>query len=183
MTNTAFIVDGDLEKKFLHNVCKGAPVKKVGNGDNCPSHVIAKQAALHIRLMKDKYHNIVVLVDLEKRAVSAASFRDDLSQKIRDLTETSTPIHVFVKDRCVEDWILADHQAVHAYVGGNPDLSNASGKGGLKSILKEHDIIYNETTTGVDLLRKVHCSRARLRSPTLENICTDFPIDCWWLAR
>lgn len=183
MSEVAFIVDGDLEKRFLANVCKGSPVRKVGNGDTCPAHIIAKQAASHIRLMNSRYRYVVILVDLEKRDITCAQFEDELTELIRNEVGKGVDFHVFVKDRCVEDWIIADQETIYSYVGDVFDFPNARGKGGLKKILKDFDIIYNETTVGVELLQKVHCSRAVERSNSLKNLRENFPVDCWWLAR
>lgn len=134
MASIAFIVDGDLEKKFLGRICKGTPVRRVGNGHTCPTHVIARQALAEIRIFNNKYNDIVIIVDLEKRNISAEDFERELSTLINNQNPTNACVHVFSKDKCVEDWILADSTSVEKYIGSKVDTSQLSGKGGLKKL-------------------------------------------------
>lgn len=183
MTSVAFLVDGDLEKRFLSENCKGYPIRRIGNGDRFPARVIAKQITTHIRLLSNRIQKFVVLLDLEKRRLSASAFASDIRAEIRCAGVATDDIVIVIKDRMVEDWILADAQSVSEYVGGPVDTTNMEGKGDLSKLLRLSNIKYSETTIGCELLKSVVCSRATERSRSLAYLRDHFPGDCWWLAR
>ena len=183
MTSIAYLVDGDLEKRFIENCCKGSPIRKIGNGDQFPTRVIAKQAITQINLLSNRYANFVLLMDLEERKVSPSDFAADIRHELKCAGLGDQRVSIFIKEKEIEDWILADPEAISDYVGFPVTVSEARGKGGLARILKQYGIKYNEVTTGFELLKSVVCSRAMGKAPTLVELKNNFPSQCWWLDR
>lgn len=183
MTNVAFIVDGDLEKKFLFEACKGATIRKIGNGDDFPVHVIAKHVMSHVRLLSNRIRHFIILLDLEDRNLTPKQFSESIRAALIAAGMGNQNFSIVIKEREVEDWILADSQSISEYVGNTVCTLGLKGKGGLSQILKQNNIKYNEVAIGSELLKSVFYSRAALRSPSLAFLKKAFPGNCWWLNR
>jgi len=183
MTRVAFLVDGDLEKRFIENACKGNPIRKIGNGDRFPVKVIAKQVMTQVRLLSNRYENFILLLDREDRDKSPSDFASEIRDALACSGLGSQNIVIVIKDREIEDWMLSDPEAISDFVGAPVDTSGMHGKGALSKLLSSHSIKYSETTTGFEILRSVYCSRAAQRSPSLSYLKDHFPTTCWWLER
>jgi hypothetical protein len=184
MSKPAFLVDGQLEKRFIQDVCPGSPVRLINcNGDKVSSYAISKRIATHYRLLNKKYSPIIVVVDRETRDISAEEFKGEL---IRLLIEdnVSENIVLGIADRMIENWILADKENISRYANISVnDIENAEGKGGkylIKKIIPE----YHETTVGVELLKKSNPSRMHSSKSFLDFFNQlQQKINCWWLNK
>jgi hypothetical protein len=184
MSNSvAFIVDGDLEKTALRKICKGAPVRHLGNGKEFPIHVIVKQVMTHVRILGNRYRHIVILYDLEKREYKYDAFAELLRSAISEAGIGEQSFSVHIKDRMVEDWILADREGLEGFLGFPLGDDIYRGKSGIKALLERAGRTYSEVPLGAELLASVVCSRAAARSPSLDSFMRSLPIDCWWKDR
>lgn len=181
--SVAFIVDGDLEKNLLQNVCKGAAIRKIGNGDGFPTHVIIKQIMTLVRALNNRYEHVAILYDREDRTTSAENFATEIRDALIAAGIGEQAFSVHIKDREVEDWILADPECLEAFLGSRVDVSGLRGKAGLSGVLKAAGRKYSEVAIGTDLLKSVVCSKACERSDSLARFRADFPKECWWLER
>lgn len=179
----ALLVDGDLEKRWLENVCKGAAVRKIGNGDAYPTHIIVKQTMSLVRILNNRYQHIAILLDREDRTTSASDFADEITKGLEAAGIGGQSFSVHIKDREAEDWILADPDTLSEHVGTAVDVSKLSGKAGLARLLKDAGMKYSEVAVGSELLKSVICSRACENSPSLSSLRDSFPMECWWLQR
>ena len=185
MSKAAFLVDGQLEQRFIQSVCPGSPVKLIAcNGKSVTPEAIAKRVASHCRLLSGKYYPIVIWTDLEGRQCSCEEFCAELHDCI--LNEGVKDQFVLgVADRMIENWIIADKQAVLPRLKNkkidypsNPDGFNG------KAFLKKNMPHYHETTVGVDMLSSCHSSNMEC-SPSFLAFKSEVlsSIKCWWLSR
>src|SRR5690554_816402 len=83
MINPAFIVDGFTEKLIIEKICPGKTIKRADiNGKNVTLDAIAKKIASLIRLLNNRYHPIIILIDKEERNESISDIINSLHSKI-----------------------------------------------------------------------------------------------------
>lgn len=183
MNSAAFLVDGHQEKKFVQKICPGKPVRMLNlNGSSVTPTAIAKRIASHCRLLRGKYHPIVIWVDREDRETPAPVLVAELDAAIR-AEGVRDDVVLGVADRAIENWILADRKTVHPYCRDKvsyprqPDGFN--GKSKMKKLVAD----YHETTVGVELLTKCYASRMKASKSFKAFVECFSNNDCWWLAR
>ena len=178
---TAFLVDGDLEQKFIQLICPGKKVLKIGcNGKTVKSEAIAKRIKTLIRTMQDNTP-VIVCIDLESRKMSAVEFENELIAELKAIEVNMATLVITVIDQMIENWILADEEAT----GLSRKASQADGFGG-KGRIKAQLPHYHETTQGVEFLKKVRPSVAKLYSPSFFRFFSASQAqlkDCWWMQR
>ena len=184
----AFLVDGDLEKKFFQRKCPKTTVKKIGcNGRDVSLDEIAKRVATQIRTLGGKCFPIVIVIDRESRPEDTATISVTLLEKIKSEGITDHLI-VAVADRMIENWILADYQNVLTYDGAKPlkkalqTFDGENGKATLKRIIPN----YHETTIGVDLLCNSRTSIMSQSSNSFESFFNQLKSQlhgCHWLRN
>lgn len=176
-----FLVDGDLEQRFLQEVCPGKKVMKIGcNGRDVKSIAIAKRIKTLINTTKSK-GPVIVCLDLEDRKMTATEFSADLSSELQKLGINQAEILINVIDQMIENWMLADLEGT----GLKRKEASADGFNG-KARIKKQISNYQETTTGVALLKKVRPSVAVKNSASFSNFSTlagPYFSDCWWMKR
>ena len=137
----------------------------------------------HCRLLKGKYHPVVIVIDREERTQSAIELRDELINEIRQ-NNVNDEIIVGIADRMIENWILADEDCFSDMA--KRKLKTCSITDGLhgKSQLSHCIGTYHETTTGVKLLLKCRPSVMRKRNLSFKEFIDKIPEDfCWWVSR
>jgi len=165
----AFIVDGQQEKLVLQRLCSGAPVRTTNlNGKDVRLAVIAKTVATLIKLLKDRYFPVFIIVDREGRVETSQQIESYLRTHLAGLGIPAEAIVVSVPDRMLENWIIA----------GNPTCENdqllsdiptpisdgSNGKVLLKRLMREKKMYYYETGNGVELFCKMDFRGAISRS-------------------
>jgi hypothetical protein len=185
MKNPACLVDGHLEKKFVQRTCPNMMVRLLQcNGDNVALEAIAKRIVTQCMLLHGKHYPIIVVVDREDRKQSAVDIATQLLSLVR-AEEITDELIVAVADRNIENWIIADSQAIKAVYpnfrqtwSGTPDGFNGEAK--LRRALGG---TYHKTTDGVDLLLKCKPSAMR-KSPSFDYFYQHVKeIGCWWIDK
>jgi len=149
MINPAFIVDGFTEKLIIEKICPGKTIKRADiNGKNVTLDAIAKKIASLIRLLNNRYHPIIILIDKEERNESISDIINSLHSKIVENGITSCDIRIGVADRMIENWIIADWACISSKMSTKPIVTE--GINGT-SVIKKNKINYNKTTDGVNL--------------------------------
>lgn len=185
MPNPAFLVEGHMEQRFLSNVCPGQPVRRIGcNGDQVSMQGLAKHLETHIRLLPNNYP-LVIIFDRERRVETCAQLELDLRADLKNRGVDNDSLIIGIADRTTENWILADRATLAQQYpkcafpkGDDGDF----GKSVLSKALKPVDI-YNETTTGVSLLKSLNPQNARQHSVSLDDLLDQIKFDCWWLDQ
>lgn len=175
----AFLVDGHTEQRFLKMICPKAPVQRLNlNGGGVSAEAISKRAATHIRLWGGKYYPIVVIVDLEDRAVGHDVFASKLHDAIVN-NGISDQLRVCVAKRMVENWILADSDLLD-WKDAPESVDELHGANILRGLLKEYD----KAGDGPNLLLKARASKIRHRSPSFNHAYAVLSgLSCAWLVR
>ncbi len=184
MSNPAFLVEGHLERIFIKGICPNSEVRKaISNGDHVALAVIAKQVASQCRLLHGKYWPIIVIFDREEREATTDEIAIELLNLIRE-ESVKDEIIIAVADRAIENWIIADFETVKNYY---PEAINTwgdcpDGKDG-KAMIRKTVGRYNETTDGVDLMKKCNAHKM-CASPSFAKLFNELSsIDCWWLRK
>lgn len=176
-----FLVDGDLEQRFLQDVCPGKKVMKIGcNGRDVKSAAIAKRIKTLIGATSSK-SPVIVCLDLEGRKMTALEFDEDLRAELHKIGLTQKEVLINVIDRMIENWMLADLAAT----GLTRKALSSDGFNG-KATIKNQIPSYQETTTGVALLKKIRPSVAVQNSPSFSRFSTlvaPHISECWWMKR
>lgn len=176
----AFLVEGDLEKAFVENVCPGAPVRKViPNGVDVTLEVVTERIITHLRLLSRRgYSPILIILDREGRPFSCDEMKIRLDGMIK--AQGGSGYLIGVCDRKIENWIIADPECVGGDVSASRRAESLNGKKYIKETLGE----YHETTIGVQLLRRAKPSSMRLNSRSFAAFYDLIShLDCWWLKR
>lgn len=184
----AFLVEGDLEQKFIQNACPGAPVRKINcNGDSVCIESIAKRVGSLARLLHKRFSPIVVIFDRENREISAR----DLKRKFIEALKTEcidSKVIVGIPDRDIENWILADYSVFSSAAGIESVLIPPSfeGKKG-KSIIKKslgNEKSYVETVDGVAWLKSCRANVIRENSASFSEFMDELiGLQCRWLDQ
>lgn len=188
MSSHLFIVEGQMEQKFIQETCGNTMVRLIGaQGDNVALECIASRAASLARMTKAFSGKIFLIIDRENREINA----EDMESQLGALISSKIPdadISVHVADRCSESWILADHQLIAKVFNKTnfPPPEGLKAKGKLKKLHKEHGIAYCETTHGVNLLKRCTASTVANNSPSFFRLLTGMKnkgVRCYWLNR
>ena len=117
MTKPAFLVEGDLEQKFIQATCSKCPVQKINcNGYEVSVESIAKRVGSLARLLHKRYSPIIVVFDREGRDASLEEIEMEFMALI-GREEIEVPIIVGIPDRDIENWILADFEMFEQITG------------------------------------------------------------------
>jgi len=188
MTKPAFIVEGDLEQKFIQLVCSGCPVRKINcNGDSVKIELIAKRVGTLGRLLHKRHSPIIVVFDREQRTETIDEIENIFRESLRpELIEV--PVIIGIPDRDIENWILADIEIFAEKSGAERELfpPNYEGEKG-KTIIKKYigrNRSYVETIDGVKWLKACRPSIMRSKSLSFNKFSQALDdISCWWLKE
>ncbi|WP_123834432.1 hypothetical protein [Methylobacterium currus] len=165
----AFIVDGISEKRIVQKLCSGAQVRTTGlNGRDVTLAAIATKVESLIRLLKDRYYPIFVVLDRESREDGSEYIELEIKKILEEKGICINNIVVSCPDRMIENWIVAG--TTH-YAGEVCDIAldrespdGFGGKGVLKEFLQKRKVIYGETTVGVEMFCAMDFEAAAKRS-------------------
>jgi Domain of unknown function (DUF4276) len=188
MNNPAYLVEGDLEQKFIQNVCQGAPVQKINcNGDETSLDAIAKRVGSLGRLLHKRHTPIIVIFDREGRKEESEDIELQFREKLKS-ENLNVPVIIGVPDRNIETWILADPEQFSA----SANVSNVSdqcrfegkcGKANIKKLLK-NKATYVETIDGVKWLKSSRPNEIQKNSPSFRRFAAALAkLNCWWLKE
>jgi hypothetical protein len=174
-----------MEQMFVQHICPAAKVQLINcNGDDVQLGAIANRLASLIRLLKQRWTPIVIIIDREERSDAASAVAKTLLDLLR-ARQIQDEIILGVADRNMETWILAD-KTVLTKLRPKLDPKSYEGEDG-KRVLKEWLKPYHETVQGVDLLKQ--CSPARMsRSASFRTFFGELSAHskvrtCWWIRR
>jgi hypothetical protein len=177
-----------MEKLVVEALCPGSAVRTINcNGDEVSLEAIAKRVGSLARLVQKRFSPVVVVVDREARQDPSAKIKRDLSALlIRE--DINVPIVIGIPDRMIENWILADFEAIARCVKvktkvSGQEFEGTSGEVKLKQLLPE-DLTYVKTIHGVEWFQKCDAETIRQHSPSFRdfiNAMTD--VKCPWLAQ
>jgi hypothetical protein len=180
--NPAFIVDGLTERRIIQKLCPGRPINLSMNGENVSLKAMAAKIVTFIQLWSNRYYPIVILTDREKRSddflAMVAVLRAEVLEQLASKNMTAD-IRIGVADRMIENWILADADAL-----GNPpeipaETDGLGGKGLMKRIMD-----YSETADGPDLFFNADVSKMYENSPSFKHFVDQLEdLDCPHLLR
>jgi hypothetical protein len=155
MNNPAFIVDGQMEKLIINYLCPNQPVRLLNcNGKDVQIGVAAKRMASLIRLLK-KYYPIIIIFDRENRKDNFKKISVDLLEKIKENNIQDVEIYIGIPDTMMENWMLADVNAINNYYSVKMKKDNYEGKNGkskIKQGIKPQN--YSETEDGPEIIKK-----------------------------
>lgn len=185
-----FIVEGDLEKKFLEKQCKSHfIIRKIpSNGDSVSVVRIIAMIKAIIELINNP-GDIFVIIDREGRSETS----EELEQFIFDGLVGAAPgsqFSIHVADRMIENWIIAEQRVL---ISENLEVEINSGKfegcGGkakLKAAFKKIDSSYSETVDGVRLLERCIPSIIAKNSPSFSRLYPKLLTNigfCSWVTK
>ncbi len=186
MTNPAFIVDGQMEKKIVQNLCPGQPVRLMNcNGKDVTYEAAAKHAVTLIRLLK-RYYPIIIVFDRENRDDSSEVVAKLLHEAIFKHNIRNVSIIIGVPDCMIENWILADISAINSYYNLNPPITQSNfegtnGKSCLRSIIRNYH--YSETQDGHLIFNICNVSTSYNNSASFRNFFSlAKSTNCTWLS-
>ena len=188
MTKPAFLVEGDLEQKFIQNVCPGCPVRKINcNGDDVSLEAIGKRVGTLGRLLHKRCSPLVVVFDRERRTDTAQMIEVNLSE-ILEHEAIQVPIVVGVADRHIENWILADYEtfARSAGISKSVPVRSFEGKKGKSAVKRAlgANRSYVETIDGVTWLTAARPTVVAQNSPSFKRLAEALvSLQCRWLNQ
>lgn len=187
MTKPAYLVEGDLEQKFIQSTCIGCVVRKINlNGENVSIQAIAKRVGTLGRLLHKRSSPIIVVFDRENRKESVEEI-EDLFNKCISSENIDVPIILGIPDRNLENWILSDYDMISEQFPDfkvTGDLSGYEGKNG-KAIIKKlfGSEKYIETIHGVQLLKSTRSSIIYKNSQSFSRFYSALNVRCQWLQQ
>jgi len=188
MTKPAYLVEGDLEQKFIQNICPGCAVQKINcNGDKTSIDAIGRRVGTLGRLLHKRHSPIIVVFDREGREESAETL-EQAFQKALSHENIDVPVVVGIPDRNIEVWILADYDRFLQSVGLGPKSPTVSyegcnGKARMKQLLGNSKT-YVETIDGVAWLKAARPAVMQTSSPSFNRLFSSLSgLDCRWLKQ
>lgn len=188
MNKPAYLVEGDLEQKFIQSICPGCPVRKINcNGESVNLKAITSRVGSLARLLHKQHSPIIVVFDRESRDQTS----EDIEHMFSNLITTENiqvPVIVGVPDRNIETWILADYRRFAKSAKIEEMLPNSSfegknGKTAIKQALGNGNG-YVETIDGVEWLKAARPRVMRENSPSFRRFAALLPdLTCWWMQQ
>jgi hypothetical protein len=179
--NPAFIVDGFTELNILQRICPNQPIRRSINGKDVSLKRAAEQIVAIIRALNNRNYPIVILTDREKRTDDFLKIANDLKQEVIKLLaekDIVVDIRVGVADRMIENWILADADALGNHNEIPTETDGISGKSWLKKVKPN----YSETADGPDLFLKADALKMYNQSPSFKHFVDQLKdLDCFYL--
>jgi hypothetical protein len=186
MIKPAYLVEGDLEQKFVQNVCPGCPVQKINcNGETTSLEAISKRVGTLGRLLHKRHSPLIVVFDREGREESAENL-EKAFRKVLVQEQIDVPVIVGIPDRNIEAWILADYEMFLQSSGSAASslITSCEGRNG-KSVIKQtlaDGKAYVETIDGVAWLKAARPAVMQQHSPSFNRLFSTLSnLDCWWL--
>ena len=166
--NPAFIVDGFTELTIIQKLCPNQPIKRSINGKDVSLKRTAAEIVTIIRVLNNRNYPIVILTDREKRADDFLTVAAELKREVVEQLATknmTADIRIGVADRMIENWLLADADAL-----GNPseiptETDGLGGKGLMRKIMPT----YSETVDGPALFFKADPAKIYENSPSFKH--------------
>ena len=185
MSSPAYIVEGFTEKLFLAEICSGHPIKRLEiNGKNVSLEAIIDRIESLAVLLKGRHSPIVVLFDREERDASSSAIAAEIERELRRRRPQEDFV-IGVADRMIENWIVADWEALRNLDGSlsptAPLCEGSNGKAVLRKALGKQG--YSTTVNGPALLKAARPSVIKDRSASFASFVSRLRIDCWWLRR
>ena len=187
MSNPAFLVDGQMEKRIIQSICPGHRVWLLDcNGKDVTYEAAGKRAATLIRLLKNSYP-IIVIFDREKRQDGPEVVAEKLHDAIICQGIQEVDIIIGVPNTMAENWMLADIQSVNAHYSIQPPLEQGSfegdnGKGKLRSLIS-HNRKYAETQDGPEIFKGCRVATIYENSSSFKSFFDKLkPLRCTWLS-
>lgn len=167
MNNPAFIVDGYTEKYILQILCPGKPIARTDlNGKDVTIPALSKKIASLVKAMGDKHYPVIILVDKEKRKISADEMKKALEEELSKEDLKQYDIRIGVADIMIENWIVADWEALTGSADKMPPKTDGiNGAATIKKIKKT----YHKTTDGVSLYLKANPKTIYYRSESFRT--------------
>jgi Domain of unknown function (DUF4276) len=179
--NPAFIVDGFTELNILRKLCPNQPIKRSINGKDISLKRAAEEIVTIIRVLNNRNYPIVILTDREKRNDDFLKVANDLKQEVVKLLEEKgidVEIRIGVADRMIENWILADANALNNHPEIPTETDGISGKSWMKKIKPN----YSETADGPELFLKADALKMYEQSPSFKHFVDQLKdLDCFYL--
>jgi hypothetical protein len=187
LNKTVFLVDGQTEidairVRILENYYVKPQFRRVGcNGKDVTiqGYINASRGIL-LEVLRGSYLKIVIIVDKEKRNISASDFADKLKKAIVKEISSNTrykkeeleeKISILVPDIMFENWIVADIEGIKQEnilikADARQDMFDGScGAGKLESTMT---CKYRKITHAPRLFRLVNFNTAQLYSPSFK---------------
>jgi hypothetical protein len=165
--NPAFIVDGFTELTIIQKICPNRPIRRSINGKDVSLKRTAAEIVTIIRTMNNRYYPIIILTDREKRPDDFLTVAAELNREVVEQLATKNvvaDIRIGVADRMIENWILADANALGNHAEIPAETDGFGGKGLMKRIMD-----YSETVDGPKLFLKADASKMYENSPSFKH--------------
>jgi hypothetical protein len=132
--------------------------------------------------MNNRYYPIVILTDREKRNDAFLTVAAELNREILEQLASkklTADIRIGVADRMIENWILADANALGNHAEIPAETDGFGGKGLMKRIMPT----YSETVDGPDLFFKADASKMYENSPSFKHFVNQLEdLNCPYLG-
>jgi hypothetical protein len=179
--NPAFIVDGFTELNILQRICPNQPIRRSINGKDVSLKRAAEQIVAIIRALNNRNYPIVILTDREKRNDDFLKVANDFKHEINEALAKkgiAMDIRIGVADKMIENWILADAEALDNPLEIPSETDGISGKSWLRKIKPN----YSETADGPDLFLKADALKMYNQSPSFKYFVEQLKdLDCFYL--
>lgn len=166
--NPAFIVDGFTELTIIQKLCPNQPIKRSINGKDVSLKRTAAEIVTIIRVLNNRNYPIVILTDREKRSDDFLTIVAELKREILEQLASknmTADIRIGIADRMIENWILADAEALDNPPEIPAETDDFGGKGLMKKIMPT----YSETADGPALFFKANPAKMYENSPSFKH--------------
>lgn len=173
-----------MERAFFNTNMSYIRVVPLSNGSSWSVEAICRQitdAFIILDLLPDL---LIVWLDREKRTETAEEIADTIRTCLMNIDVPANIIHIMVCDMMSENVLLADEAAIrHAFNDQNYTYvsEGLNGKHILKTMYKTLGVNYKEMFHGVQLMKRIRLSRARLVSPSVDRFLQNYSGNCWWV--
>jgi hypothetical protein len=172
-----------METHFVNSTYANAIVQRpFPNGDDVALDLIIECINDQLETVGGEIKKVIVLMDREGRHISASEMANLIAAGVSH-KNPGRAFYIGVSDREIENWILADEQAV-AVQCGNPgygyDCEGRNGKSVLQKLTDGVDLGYRDKAL---LLKASYASRIRAKSPSFDNFVGSLDFEWWWSAR
>lgn len=181
MERIAAIVDGHAERHFFSIAANAHVQDAIGNGISVPIDHIVEDAILAMRALSFDIKTVVVIFDREGRSETVQELASAVADRLAPHS-SGRNLAVGVKDRHLENWILADPETVCSKLGLQDYTYSHEGLRG-KPVLSQmvgYRLSYVDTAT---LLKSCFASRIASNSPSFAHFLGQLSCAWFWIER
>jgi hypothetical protein len=182
MEKLAAIVEGHTEEHFVRGTYGLSYVTRaIPNGRNVAIEVIVEAIADALELISGEITKILILLDREKREISAKDMADMIAIGLKSICGDRR-LYIGVSDKMIENWIVADEKKMKAKFDSSYSYPGDGCHGKFELQKLNGGVSLGPRDTAM-LLKECSANDASSNSPSLQRLISQIDFQWAWASQ